>query len=168
MTKVNWTYSTFPVPPEPLKHPTANATVPPFAMSVTLSIWLMVPWKVALWIAEVGLATTFEMRLAKDPLVLNSDTTADAWKSVGHPSVVDHVGCWLVAPLAGFRVRLPGSRVLAAKASPAVRSPAPPIMPTAAKSTTRRRNLTARHLSLASLKGPRASLDTGIAAHATA
>jgi len=137
-------------------------------MFVTLSIALMVPWKVAFWIAVVGFSTTFEMRLANDPSVLNSDTTADFWKPDGHPSVVDQVGCRLDAPEAGFSVRLPGSRVLAAMASPAVRRPAPPIMPTAAKSTTRRRTLTARHLSLASLKGPRASLDTGIAVDATA
>jgi hypothetical protein len=136
VTKVSWTYSTLPVPPAPLKQPTANATVPPEeGRLVALMSSPMGAWNVALVIGAAGAFTTFEMRLAKDPSVLNSDTTAEPRKPVGHASVVDQVGWLEEAPVAGLRVRLPGSRVLAPRASPAVSRPAPAIMPTAPRST---------------------------------
>jgi hypothetical protein len=90
--KASWTYSTLPVPPAALKQPTANAMVPPFAMFVLLSMSPIAPWNVALWIGAAGAFTTFEMRLWKDPSVLNSATAADPWKPLGHASVVDQVG----------------------------------------------------------------------------
>ena len=92
------------------------------------------------------LLTAGEMRLASVPSGLNSLTSAEAWKFFGQPSVVDHVGVRVVAPLAGVRIRLPGSEPLAASANPAVTSAAPVVMPTSAKSITARRILLAdRH-----------------------
>jgi len=104
---------------------------------------------VALWIAAVGLFTTPEMRVTGDPSGLNSSTTADASLPEGHPSVVDQVGWTVRLPLAGVRLRWPGSEPLAARANPAVSSPTPAIMPTAAKiKTTRRTPEAAPHLTL--------------------
>lgn len=137
-TKASWTYSTLPVPPDWLKQPTANATAPPFVTLVALSSVLIVPCSVPLN-AAVGLSTTADMLPATDPSVLNSDTTAEPWKPVGHASVVAQVGCVETGPLSGVSVRLPASSVLAAMAKPAVSSPTPAIMPTVAKATASRR-----------------------------
>jgi hypothetical protein len=168
LTKVSCTYSKLPVPASCAKQATAKATVPPSATSVTPRSPLMGPWNVPLN-AAVGAFTTFETRLAKLPLVLNTDTTADFWKPVGHPSVVDQVGVDEAAPLAGLRLRLPGSKLLAARANPAVSSPAPAIIPSAPVSKNARRiPVTVLHLAFAPRREPRRSLVTGMAVDATA
>jgi hypothetical protein len=95
----------------------------------------------------LGLATTSEIELAKLPSVLNSDIWADAWKPVGHPSVVEAAGVSDALPLAGVRLRLPGSEPFAASANPAASSPAPVIMPVRPKSKAARRTILAlRHM----------------------
>src|SRR5215469_1222650 len=101
----------------------------------------MVPCSVALVMGAAGAATTFETRLAAVPLVLNSSITAEPWKFVGHPVVVDHVGC--VVSGAGpmlLRVRLPGWEPLAASAEPAVITAAPAARLTTPRTTAPRRS----------------------------
>jgi hypothetical protein len=89
------------------------------------------------WNAEVGLATTGEMRLAKLPLGLNSDSWADFWKPEGQASVVDHVGVTVAAPLVGVKTSLPGwepwADAAAAEAAPAESRLAPMVKPVAAR-----------------------------------
>jgi hypothetical protein len=153
VTMVDWTYSELPVPPSPLQQATAHSTVPPSVTPVMLSSCCTVPSSVepAPNGAVRPLLITVEMRLRSVPSGLNSSTRADPWKPFGQPSVVDQVGVRVVAPLAGLRIRLPGSEPFAASASPAVTSPAPVVIPTSPKNMTARRTLLAvRHLLLAS------------------
>jgi len=169
VTKIDCVYLTVPVPPGPFQQPIANSTVPPEPIPSKVARRLSLKSSVPLNPAVRPWLTTGEMRLLNDPLVLKSAIWADTWKPAGQPSVVDHVGCSEVAPVAGLRLRLPTSEPLAANANPAVSRPTPAIMPSAPETTTRRRSpAAARLMSLASLKGPMASLDTGIAANATA
>ncbi len=129
----------------------------------------MLPSRVPLNDSVRPLLTAGEMRLTSVPSDLNSDISADTWKPAGQPSVVDQVGVWVAAPLAGLRIRLPGFEPVAAIANPAVRSAAPLIMPATPTSNTARRILPAvRHLNFASRAALGTPSMTGIAADATA
>ena len=128
--------------------------VPPFVTLVADSAVPIVLWSVPLS-AAAELLTTVETLPAKDPFVLNADSTADPWKPVGQASVVAHVGWLDTVPLLGVRVRLPGSNGLAAMAKPAVSSPVPATRPTVARASASRRALAElRLLAFSSRNGP--------------
>jgi hypothetical protein len=135
VTNVDWMYSTLPVPPAPLQHPIAHSLVPPWGMPAKARSAPTVPSRVPLNAPVRPMLTAGEMRLAS-VAPLNSAIWADAWKLVGHPSVVDHVGFTVLAPLAGLRDRLPGSAPTLASADAAVSSPAPAARPSTARSTS--------------------------------
>ncbi len=174
-TKMDWTYLTVPVPPMPLQQPTAHSSVPgldalsplPAVFSNAPTLPSSVPLNAAVMPTTVG-----EIRLTSVPPLVNSASWADPWKPLGHPSVVDQVGAGdrVRAPLDGFRARLPGSDPTpAARANPAVSSPAPAIIPSAPMSKTARRiPVTVLHLAFAPRREPRRSLVTGMGVDATA
>jgi len=109
VTNVDCTYTGVPVPAPAGKQATAHSTVPPAAVRlVDDSRLVMLPSNVALVIGAVGLFTTPDTRVAGVPSVLNSSTAAEALLPDGHAVDVDHVGCVVPGPLAGFSVRLPG------------------------------------------------------------
>jgi len=175
VTNTDCTYLTgvlpVPVPPDPFQQPTDHSKVPGWE-GLTPPLFIRaptLPFSVPLN-ALVTALTAGEMTLTRAPLGLNSASWADVQLLVGHASVVDHVGVALRLPLDGLRDRLPGSDPTpAARAIPAVSSPTPPIMPTAAKSTIPRRTPVAAGLLLifSSREWPRSSFDAGIALHAT-
>jgi hypothetical protein len=135
VTKMDWVYSTVPVPPAALQQPTAHSAVPPSGIWAKASSAPTLPSRDPLNAPVSPMSTAGEMRVAR-VAPLNSPITADAWKPVGHPSVVDHVGVEEAAPLAGLSVRLPGCDPTPASADAAVSSPAPAARPIIARRTS--------------------------------
>src|SRR5215469_797250 len=149
-TKVDWTYWTLPVAPAPEKQPTAHSTVPgavgltPAKFSSAPTLPCRVPLN-----PVVRPALTFgEMMVdSTPPGAVNSVTWAAAWKPVGHPVVVCHVGVSLRLPpvttaggVPDSSCSWPGPEPTAASAEPEAASPAPAVRPTAARITAPRRS----------------------------
>jgi hypothetical protein len=157
VTHSAWTYVLLPVPPRPVEHATTNSLVPPLLTFVpSAMIWPILPRSDPLN-ALVTLVTVGEALVAMLPSAFSAYRTADTWKPAGHPFVVDQVGVKVVAPLGGWKLRLPGSVPVTASAAVAVSSPAPAVNPSAPRSTS--------HLTFASRRESRTGRITDIAAH---
>jgi hypothetical protein len=162
VTHSDWTYVLLPNPPGCDEHATTNSLVPPAVTFVPMEMI----WPIGVLSsspplnAVVTLATVAEALVPMLPSVLSAYRTADPWKLVGHPSVVDQVGDNVARPLDGLKRRLPGSEPVTASAAPAVSSPTPAVRPSRLRTTSA--------LTFASRREPRTARVADIAAHGMA